>query len=172
MTLSGLKWSARVFAKLSYYDTKDLQITLGANDWIGNIGGTEDVSALFLIQIFQCEFIIDDSDDQIANPGVRPFLDYDDIAWMDPGIDHRIALDGYQQCTGGLVDQIFIDSQGVVARVGSRCRKAGPDAVKDWALKESATGAQPSIGGGLQVTCLLEPADQCCCGALGSEAYG
>ncbi len=91
------------------------------------------------------EFVVHDGDHEIARPGRRGTLDDDDVALVDAGVDHRVALDGKHERTRGCADQVVIDEEGFGARRGHHVGAAGAHGDTDERSFEETLRGHPGI---------------------------
>jgi hypothetical protein len=108
----------------SRHHTEDLQAPSWANDRVGFVRGLQDETALFPVQVLHGECIVHNRHDDIADVGVGLLFDHDQVAFVDAGIDHRIALDAHEARFRRHAHEVVVDRHEVIAVAERRIGQA------------------------------------------------
>jgi hypothetical protein len=87
------------------------ELAFRANDLKGLVVRLQNELTSVGAQFFECEFIVDNGHDKIANLCGEITLDYGHIAIVDTSVDHRFSFDRDHHCLRGLPNDVVINEE-------------------------------------------------------------
>lgn len=115
-------------------DAPDFEIVriVDADGMVFGVGGAEfDVAVVFVaeVEVFDGELVVDESDDDIAVGGFGRAVDDGDVAVVDAGVDHAVAVHAAIEGGFGVADEVAVEVERLVevvfGRRGEACFDGG-----------------------------------------------
>src|SRR3989338_1954398 len=121
---SGTAYS--IFPNNSSNNPRDLQFFSWEQLRIRFVLRLEEILSVFTAQALQCEFTVQDSDDDLADFRFTATLHEDEVALVDAGIDHAVAAHAKKERGGLIADQILVETDGFLRLLLDRfCKSCG-----------------------------------------------
>src|SRR2546426_6068911 len=121
--------------------------------------GSQHDSTLLAAESLQREFVVHNRHDDVANVGGCALLHDDDVARMDSGVDHGIALYFDKDRLRRIGDQVLVDCQSIGSGIRSLGGQPRLYALVYAALEETRSRLKASVRRALQKSLALEPQD-------------
>lgn len=152
-----------ILPKLAHHYAEYSKIHGWPQYWKGCVGWNQYVSVIFTTQCLEGEFIIDNRNHNIAYVRSPALLDGHNISSHNPCIHHRIPVDFYQHCFGGLPYQEVVNAQRLIHLLQCRCGITGLHGTfRQFPLKEPLARLEPIIRRSIQVAQQMQPGNQRC----------